>query len=72
MEKLISNHNAYKIMIDHHQSPSINADQILSNVSIFNCRIVFEFINSLIWIILRICNCLIYRIVTDRVLLSMI
>ena len=48
MEKLISNHNAYKIMIDHHQSPSINADQILSNVSICStAELVFEFINSL-------------------------
>ena len=48
MEHLISNHDGYKIMIDHHQSPSINADQILSDVSICStAELMYNFLIKL-------------------------
>ena len=48
MEDLISNHDGYKIMIDHHQSPSINANQILSNTEICStAELVYDFLDKL-------------------------
>ncbi len=48
MEDLISNHNGYKIMIDHHQNPSINANQILSNTSICStAELMYDFLDKL-------------------------
>lgn len=48
MEDLISNHAGYKIMIDHHQSPSINADQILSNTEICStAELIYDFLDKL-------------------------
>ena len=48
MEDLISNHDGYKIMIDHHQSPSINANQILSNTEICStAELVYDFLDNL-------------------------
>jgi len=48
MEDLISNHDGYKIMIDHHQSPSIDASQILSNTLICStAELIYDFLEKL-------------------------
>ena len=48
MQDLISNHDGYKIMIDPHQSPSINANQILSDVSICStAELMYNFLDKL-------------------------
>lgn len=48
MEDLISNHDGYKIMIDHHQSPSIKAHQIFSDTAICStAELMYEFLKKL-------------------------
>ena len=48
MEHLIANHDAYKIMVDHHQLPSIKADQILSDTSIGStAELMYDFLDKL-------------------------
>jgi len=48
MESYILKNNGYKIMIDHHQSPSILADQVLSDTTICStAELVYEFLNEL-------------------------
>ena len=48
MEDLISNHDGYKIMIDHHQSPSIKAHQIFSDTTICStAELIYEFLEKL-------------------------
>ena len=48
MESHILKNNGYKIMIDHHQSPSILADQVFSDTTICStAELVYEFLNEL-------------------------
>jgi len=48
MKDMIINHDGFKIMVDHHQSPSIKADQILSNPLICStAELIYDFLEKL-------------------------